>query len=125
MANSDDFKFCLDIGLVNFNQKRTPGIANAIYREMLARELSYGMQMAIHYPEYNWKNNDDSLNMGVLMEEFQTFWRPHSDAWELKADYTEAFPHLLLMAFLQRITNGGGRIEREYAAGCHIKAVWC
>jgi hypothetical protein len=32
-------------------------------------------------------------------------------------DYPEAFPHLLLMAFLQRITNGRGRIEREYAAG--------
>jgi len=32
-------------------------------------------------------------------------------------NYTEAFPHLLLMAFLQRVLNGGGRIEREYAAG--------
>jgi hypothetical protein len=31
--------------------------------------------------------------------------------------YTEAFPHLLLMAFLQRVLNGGGNIEREYAAG--------
>jgi hypothetical protein len=31
--------------------------------------------------------------------------------------YTEAFPHLLLMAFLQRVINGQGRIEREYAAG--------
>jgi hypothetical protein len=29
----------------------------------------------------------------------------------------EAFPHLLLMAFLQRVLNGGGHIEREYAAG--------
>jgi hypothetical protein len=37
--------------------------------------------------------------------------------WETKTDYTEAFPHLLLMAFLQRVINGGGRIEREYAAG--------
>jgi hypothetical protein len=32
-------------------------------------------------------------------------------------NYTEAFPHLLLMAFLQRVLNGGGRIDREYAAG--------
>ncbi len=117
MGNSDDFQFCLDLGLVSFNQNRTPGIANAIYREVLARELSYGMQLAIPYPEYNWKNQDGSLNIDLLMEEFQTFWRWHSDAWEQKADYTEAFPHLLLMAFLQRITNGGGRIEREYAAG--------
>jgi hypothetical protein len=32
-------------------------------------------------------------------------------------NYPEAFPHLLLMAFLQRVANGEGRIEREYAAG--------
>jgi hypothetical protein len=32
-------------------------------------------------------------------------------------DYPEAFPHVLLQAFLQRVTNGEGRIEREYAAG--------
>ena len=29
-------------------------------------------------------------------------------------DYAEAGPQLLLQAFLQRIVNGGGRIEREY-----------
>jgi ASC-1-like (ASCH) protein len=55
--------------------------------------------------------------MDKLMEEFQKFWRRHSDIWESKSEYTEAFPHLLLMAFLQRVLNGGGRIEREYAAG--------
>ena len=51
------------------------------------------------------------------MKEFQKFWRRHSEIWESKADYSEAFPHLLLMAFMQRIVNGGGNIEREYAAG--------
>jgi hypothetical protein len=55
--------------------------------------------------------------MDRLLYEFQKFWRRHSEAWEQKADYTEAFPHLLLMAFLQRVTNGGGHIDREYAAG--------
>ena len=31
--------------------------------------------------------------------------------------YPEVVPHLLLQAFLQRIANGGGRIQREYALG--------
>ncbi|MDR1269001.1 MAG: PD-(D/E)XK nuclease domain-containing protein, partial [Planctomycetaceae bacterium] len=53
----------------------------------------------------------------LLLKEFQKFWRRHSEVWESKSGYTEAFPHLLLMAFLQRITNGEGRIDREYAAG--------
>jgi hypothetical protein len=55
--------------------------------------------------------------MDRLLQEFQKFWRRHSEVWEKKSDYTEAFPHLLLMAFLQRVTNGGGHIDREYAAG--------
>ena len=36
---------------------------------------------------------------------------------EAQSDYYEAFPHLLLMAFLQRILNGGDHFERECAAG--------
>ena len=55
--------------------------------------------------------------MNRMMKEFQKFWRRHADLWEEKTDYTEAFPHLLLMAFLQRILNGGGDIERDCAAG--------
>jgi hypothetical protein len=51
------------------------------------------------------------------MKEFQKFWRRHADKWEEKTDYTEAFPHLLLMAFLQRVLDGGGDIERDCAAG--------
>jgi hypothetical protein len=55
--------------------------------------------------------------MDALLRNFQEFWRNNSETWEQAADYPEAFPQLLLMAFLQRITNGSGRIEREYAAG--------
>ncbi|MDR1626200.1 MAG: PD-(D/E)XK nuclease domain-containing protein, partial [Spirochaetia bacterium] len=57
------------------------------------------------------------LDTDRLLREFQKFWRRHSEIWELRTDYPEAFPHLLLMAFLQRVLNGGGNIEREYAAG--------
>jgi hypothetical protein len=55
--------------------------------------------------------------MDRLLQGFQKFWRRHSEIWEEKADYTEAFPHLLLMSFLQRVTNGGGDVDRELAAG--------
>jgi hypothetical protein len=55
--------------------------------------------------------------MDALLKEFQKFWRRNSELWEERMRYTEAFPHLLLMAFLQRVLNGGGHIDREYAAG--------
>ena len=51
------------------------------------------------------------------MEEFQSFFRRHSEHWRNRFAYAEAWPQLLLQAYLQRVVNGGGRIEREYALG--------
>ena len=53
----------------------------------------------------------------LLLEEFQSFFRRHSEHWRRRFAYEEAWPQLLLQAFLQRVVNGGGRIEREYALG--------
>ncbi|MBI4860564.1 MAG: hypothetical protein HY815_09920 [Candidatus Riflebacteria bacterium] len=36
----------------------------------------------------------------------------------------EAAPHLVLMAYLQRIVNSGGRIERKFAAGTGAADLW-
>jgi ASC-1-like (ASCH) protein len=107
---------CQDLGLAVV-ENGTPKVANPIYKEVLARQMTYGTQLAIQEPTFRWQKTDGSLDMDSLLREFQKFWRRHSEIWEQKSDYTEAFPHLLLMAFLQRITNGEGRIEREYAAG--------
>ncbi|MDA1088337.1 MAG: PD-(D/E)XK nuclease domain-containing protein [Verrucomicrobia bacterium] len=110
-----DVEFCMDLGLIAWEGSLV--IANAIYREVIARYLSQNFQDNIPEPEFRWKRDDGGLDMDALLAEFQKFWRRHAEMWEEKADYTEAFPHLLLMAFLQRVVNGGGNIEREYAAG--------
>jgi hypothetical protein len=117
LAQGDDFRLCADLGLVALDENRTPVIANAVYREVLARTLSEGMQLAIAPPTFRWQAADGSLDMDALLREFQKFWAWNSETWESMAEYPEAFPHLLLMAFLQRVANGGGRIEREFAAG--------
>jgi type II secretory pathway predicted ATPase ExeA len=116
LAQSDDFRLCLDLGLVTDNNG-VMSIANPIYKEVLARDFSYGAQIMIQPPTFRWQKPDGTLDMNSLLKEFQKFWRKHSEVWESKSDYTEAFPHLLLMAFLQRITNGEGHFDREYAAG--------
>ncbi|MDR1901316.1 MAG: PD-(D/E)XK nuclease domain-containing protein [Treponema sp.] len=116
MASGDTFRQCLDLGLVTL-EDGMPAVANPIYREVIAREMTYSAQLAIPKPEWRWEREDGSLDMDALLREFQVFWRRHSEIWEEKMNYSEAFPHLLLMAFLQRVLNGGGRIEREYAAG--------
>jgi hypothetical protein len=116
LAKSEAFRICNDLGLVRL-EKGVPSIANPIYREVLAREMTFGAQAMIPEPEWQWEKPDGSLDMDALLREFQIFWRENSEIWEEKMHYTEAFPHLLLMAFLQRVLNGGGHIEREYAAG--------
>ena len=110
-----DVELCLDLGLIAWEGSLV--IANAIYREVIARYLSQNYQDNVPQPQFKWRRDDGGLDMDALLDEFQKFWRRHADTWEVKADYTEAFPHLLLMGFLQRIVNGGGMIDREYAAG--------
>ncbi|MDR3312399.1 MAG: PD-(D/E)XK nuclease domain-containing protein [Spirochaetaceae bacterium] len=116
LTESEGFRLCLDLGLV-VKERGTPQVANPIYREVLARQMTSGIQDAIPEPEFRWEKADGTLDMDALLKEFQRFWRRNSEIWEQKSDYTEVFPHLLLQAFLQRVLNGGGRIEREYAAG--------
>ena len=116
MTEHDAFRLCVDLGLVSL-ERGTPVISNPIYREVIARQLTFGQQTAIPEPEWKWEKSDGSLDMDRIIEEFQLFWRQYADLWETKTTYTEAFPHLLLMAFLQRVLNGGGSVEREYAAG--------
>ncbi|MDE0445365.1 MAG: hypothetical protein OXH96_01755 [Spirochaetaceae bacterium] len=58
------------------------------------------------------------LDVEGLIAAFQEFFREHSEHWVQRFEqYHEAGPQLLLQAHLQRIVNGGGRIEREYALG--------
>jgi hypothetical protein len=116
LASGEPFRLCRDLGLVDI-EAGSPVIANPIYREVLAREVTFGTQMAIPNPEWKWAKPDNTLDMDALLRNFQEFWRNNSETWEEMSDFTEAFPHLLLMAFLQRVANGEGRIEREYAAG--------
>jgi hypothetical protein len=116
LAESEAFRLCLDLGLVAI-ERGTPIVANPIYREVLARQMTYSAQLAIPQPEWKWERENGTLDMDALLREFQSFWRTNSEAWEGMLNYPEAFPHLLLQAFLQRVTNGEGRIEREYAAG--------
>ena len=57
------------------------------------------------------------LDVTRLLGAFQSFFREHAEHWMGRFAYEEAGPQLLLQAFLQRIVNSGGRIEREYGLG--------
>ncbi|MCX4245167.1 PDDEXK family nuclease [Paraliomyxa miuraensis] len=52
-----------------------------------------------------------------MLDSFVEFWRQHGEPLLAAAPYHEIAPHLVTMAFLHRVVNGGGSIEREYAIG--------
>ena len=117
LVPSDDIQYVADMGLIKREKGKTIRISNAIYREIIPRELTWSTQeMMVQQPQW-YQNSDNSINMQKLLTDFQQFFRQNSDAWIGKFDYAEAGPQLLLQAYLQRIVNGGGYIDREYGLG--------
>ena len=111
----DDIQYVVDLGLVvRGNPLR---IANAIYREIIPRELTWARQQTLIQQSAWYMNPDNSINMEKLLLDFQQFFRENADAWIERFDYKGSGPQLLLQAFLQRIVNGGGYIDREYGLG--------
>ena len=121
-----DFEYVRDLGLVA--PGRTLRVANPIYGEVLPRELTWVLQHEIAPQETAWYvRSDGSLDMDGLLAAFQEFFRQNSEHWIRRAQYTEAGPQLVLQAFLHRVVNATGRIEREYALGSRrvdLLVVW-
>ena len=111
----DDVQYVADLGLITLDKPRR--IANAIYREVIPRELTWTTQSGLIQQPVWYMNPDNSINMEKLLLDFQQFFRENADAWIERFDYKESGPQLLLQAFLQRVVNGGGYIEREYGLG--------
>lgn len=114
---TDDVMYVRDLGLINVARNGSISIANAIYQEIIPRELAWTIQTGLTTYDLWYIRPDGSLDMDKLLRSFQDFFRKHSEHWIERFDYKEAGPQLLLQAFLQRIVNGGGRIEREYGFG--------
>jgi hypothetical protein len=113
----DDVEYVVDLGLVNRARNGALTIANRIYQEVIPRELSWGSQMAIEQDQAWYLDSTNRIDMPKLLSAFQQFFRENAEVWLERFDYKEAGPQLLMQAFLQRIINGGGRINREYALG--------
>ncbi|MBM3886771.1 ATP-binding protein [Candidatus Dependentiae bacterium] len=139
--SSDDISYVEDLGL---KKKGSFEIANPIYQDVIPRELIWVQQEAITLDRAWYIRTDGLLDMPKFLEHFAQFFREGSDNWLKNFDYQESGPHLLIMAYLQRVINGpgfassyagldaqngdavrhsptgdvgGGSINREYALG--------
>jgi type II secretory pathway predicted ATPase ExeA len=114
-ASLDDLQYVEDLGLIQL--KPQLHISNRIYREVIPRELTYPLTVNISHEQAWYLTDDNHIDMVKLLTAFQQFFRENIDAWSESFEYKEAGSQLIMQAFLQRIINGGGRINREYALG--------
>jgi AAA ATPase domain len=112
----DDVRFVKDLGLVVEGPAGLE-IANPIYREVVPRALTSLLEKSLPLPRPSYKGADGRLRFDQLLDDFGVFWREHAESFLSKAPYSEAAAQLVFMAYLQKIVNAGGSIDREYAAG--------
>ncbi|MTJ09643.1 AAA-like domain-containing protein [Anabaena sp. UHCC 0204] len=114
---NDDIQFVIDLGLCKMHPYGGLTIANPIYREVLPRVLTVTPMASLPMIAPTWLTPEGELNIDALLAAFLKFWRQHGEPLLGSTGYHEIAPHIVLMAFLHRVINGGGILEREYAIG--------
>ena len=113
----DDRRYVLDLGLVREPPGKPVEVANPIYREIIPRVLSTLAIQSIPVLTPIWLKPNGRMDFDALLQAFLAFWLRHGEPLLKSTPYHEAAPHLVLMAFLDRVSNGGGRVDREFAIG--------
>lgn len=105
----DDTQYAIDLGLV-VRRDKVLEIANPIYREVLPQVLAAAVEenFNVRFQPAWCRAADGSLD--------DFFLANGEHAWPI-SDYREAEVQLVMQAYLQRVINGGGVIEREYGLG--------
>ncbi|MEO3803477.1 ATP-binding protein [Nonomuraea sp. B1E8] len=111
----DDVSYVHDLGLIQGT--RDLEIANPIYREVLLRVLGARTERFVRADPRSFVQPDGRFDLERLLQEFVVFWREHGEVLIRQEGYHEAACQIILMAFLHRLVNGGGHLDREYAAG--------
>ena len=113
----DDLRYVLDLGLCKRDRGGGIEIANPIYREVFPKTLANVTIASLTSVQPTWLTPTGKLDAVALLNSFLDFWRQHGEPLFKSTPYPEIAPHLVLMAFLHRVVNGGGSLEREYAIG--------
>ncbi|MEM9554214.1 MAG: AAA-like domain-containing protein [Acidobacteriota bacterium] len=112
----DDLDYVIDLGLV-WRQNGDLSVANPIYREVIPRSLAVVLESSIPVSRLQYVDLDGRLRVETLLDEFGAFWRENAESFLKRTPYSEAAAQLIFMAFLHKVVNGGGFIDREYAVG--------
>ncbi len=112
----EDQQYLIDLGLVRVGTYGLE-IANPIYRDIIPRELTTYQQNMLGIDPQWYVKADGKLDIQKVLTEYIKFYKRNHELVTKRRTYTEAAHHLLLIAWLQRIVNSGGRVNHEYAVG--------
>ena len=115
LTYSDDLAYLRDLGILALGSPVQ--IANPIYREVIARVLADPVQSSLDLDRAAFVLPDGRIDLRKLLTDFAAFWQEQGDVLVGGMTYHEVAPQLVLMAFLQKVVNGGGAIDREYGLG--------
>ncbi|MFM9607714.1 ATP-binding protein [Streptomyces niveiscabiei] len=111
----DDRSYVRDLGLIAPNSPVR--VANPIYREVIVRVLGSSAEDAVTDTPSSFRLPDGRIDMDKLLRSFAAFWRENGEILASGSTYPEAAAQLVMMAYLHRIVNGAGFIDREYGVG--------
>ena len=117
-AYNEDLHYARDLGLIA--QDPPVRVANPIYREVIARVLAASTQDQVTAMPSSFVLPDGRLDFKLLLAEFAEFWIENGEFMASTGVYHEAAAQLVFMGFLQRVVNGGGTVQREYAIGSAV-----
>lgn len=112
---NDDLSYVRDLGLIAPNAPVR--VANPMYREIIVRVLSQSVQESVTADPRSFIRADGGFDLRKVLAEFADWWIENGEFLSSSGFYHEVAPQLILMGYLQRVVNGGGRIAREYAVG--------
>jgi len=112
---NDDLRYARALGLIA--PDAPVRVANPIYREIIARDLAGAIAEQVTESPSRFVLPDGRLDFPALLDAFIDFWLENGEFMTANETYHEAAAQLVFMGFLQRIVNGGGFIDREYAVG--------
>jgi hypothetical protein len=75
------------------------------------------MEQSMAFSRAGYLTPEGRLRFDLLLDGFRAFWCENAEAFLTRAPYSEAAAQLVFMAFLHKVVNGGGFIDRELAVG--------
>jgi hypothetical protein len=116
-VSSDDERYVMELGILDRLPGERLGPANPIYARALVRRMTEVQRKSLATWSPAWLDAAGRIDPVKLRENFLTFWALHRDMMKDRISYPEAVAHFGLMTYLDRVANGGGRVDREFAVG--------